>query len=1130
VVLGSPALWTTAPSGASVGDYAINGSVGNLSAANYAFSITSGSFTVNKAVLTLSASSSVITYGQASPVFSYAVSGFVSGETVAVINGTASVNSSYSQTSPAGIYSIVVGVGTLSAANYTFQTVNGNLTVKKAQLLVTPLDTTMVYGSQLPQLTYAITGLVNGDTSAVVAGNGSVTTTALPASNAGVYPIFVDISTLSAQNYSFVKSQGNLTVTKALLIVTPYAIAMTYGGVTPRLTYQISGFMNGDPGSVVSGAPWLAASIPDGGPVGGYLITGTPGTLTAGNYTFVIGTSTLTINKAVLSVAPTPVSMTYGSAAPSLTYQMTGFVHGEGATVISGTPSLTTNCSPLSNAGTCTIFAAQGTLSAANYSFQMTNAAVPVNKALLSVAAANASMIYGGSVPVKQYQVSGFMNGDTVAVIAGQPLLTSGASSSSAAGTYSIEVNVSSLSASNYAFVAVPGSLTIAKAPLTLTPANAAMTYGGTWPAFSYQISGFVNGDSPAVVSGQASLLSNATSRSGVGMYSWNATTGSLSAANYTFVGGTGSLSVNAAVLTVVASNATMTYGATPPALRFGFSGFVNGDSAAAIAGAPSQSTIATTTSPAGTYPITITVGSLSAVNYTFAFADATMTVNKALLKLVPSNVSVLYGAQVPALAYSLLGFVNGDTPANATSGIPQLTTTALEGSPVGQYAIVSSIGTLIAVNYSIQTANAVVVVNKASLQVTALDVVTVYGGAIPVLNYQVTGFVNGDSGAVVTGQPVLTAKASPTSNAGIYSILVDVTGLSALNYSFVGVSGKISVGKAPLAVTPANALMTYGGSWPKFSYQISGFVNGDTAAVLSGGASLLTNANNRSGVGTYSWNAATASLWAENYSFVCGSATLSITPASLTVFASNAVMTYGAATPVLRSSVSGFVNGDGVAALSGVPVLTTIATSLSPPGMYPITVGAGTLSAENYTLSFVAASMTVNKAVLKVVPANLAMTYGTAVPVLAYSLQGFVNDDTQANATAGTAQLTTAALPTSPVGQYDILSGPGTMGSTNYSFVFQNGKLTVAPSPLTVTADNQSMKIGATVPALTFTASGFVNGDTLTSSTTGIPVLTTSATSKSTAGSYPISISQGTLKSVNYQLLLQNGTLTVSK
>ena len=67
--------------------------------------------------------------------------------------------------------------------------------------------------------------------------------------------------------------------------------------------------------------------------------------------------------------------------------------------------------------------------------------------------------------------------------------------------------------------------------------------------------------------------------------------------------------------------------GAANPTLTASFSGFVNGDTAAVLSGAPILSTTATTSSPASVYPITVSQGPLAAANYTFAFDNGTLSV-----------------------------------------------------------------------------------------------------------------------------------------------------------------------------------------------------------------------------------------------------------------------------------------------------------------------------------------------------------------------------------------------------------------------------------------------------------------------------------------------------------------------
>jgi hypothetical protein len=78
---------------------------------------------------------------------------------------------------------------------------------------VTAQDQSRPLGQTNPPLTYAITGFVGGETSAIVAGSATCTTAATPSSRAGDYPITCTQGTLSAPGYSFATFvAGTLTV------------------------------------------------------------------------------------------------------------------------------------------------------------------------------------------------------------------------------------------------------------------------------------------------------------------------------------------------------------------------------------------------------------------------------------------------------------------------------------------------------------------------------------------------------------------------------------------------------------------------------------------------------------------------------------------------------------------------------------------------------------------------------------------------------------------------------------------------------------------------------------------------------------------------------------------------------
>ena len=86
----------------------------------------------------------------------------------------------------------------------------------------------------------------------------------------------------------------------------------------------------------------------------------------------------------------------------------------------------------------------------------------------------------------------------------------------------------------------------------------------------------------------------------------------------------------------------------------------------------------------------------------------------------------------------------------------------------------------------------------------------------------------------------------------------------------------------------------------------------------------------------------------------------ITVNPASLTVTANNAVRTVGAANPTLTYTVTGFVNGDTGAVVSGTASLATAATPSSPVGTYPITFATAGLASSSYTFNYVNGSLVV--------------------------------------------------------------------------------------------------------------------------------------------------------------------------
>ena len=170
-----------------------------------------------------------------------------------------------------------------------------------------------------------------------------------------------------------------------------------------------------------------------------------------------------------------------------------------------------------------------------------------------------------------------------------------------------------------------------------------------------------------------------------------------------------------------------------------------------------------TINSPAGSYPIVLSQGSLYSNNYVFNIVSSTLRITKAPLTIIAENKSKIYGSANPPLTVNYMGFMNGETL--ATSGItgsPSVTTTATMSSGVDLYDIVVQKGNLSSVNYDFNFISGSLIVKKAMLTVTADSKTKFYGQDNPALTYSLSGFVNNESAAsgVIYGAPVLATSA----------------------------------------------------------------------------------------------------------------------------------------------------------------------------------------------------------------------------------------------------------------------------------------------------------------------------------------------------------------------------------
>jgi hypothetical protein len=232
----------------------------------------------------------------------------------------------------------------------------------------------------------------------------------------------------------------------------------------------------------------------------------------------------------------------------------------------------------------------------------------------------------------------------------------------------------------------VPGTVTVVPAALIVTADDKSRPYNTANPTLTYTVKD--SSGAVVAVSGTAALSTTAVTTSPVGGYPITVSQGTLET-NYTYTFIPGTLTVTRPALTVTADDKTRAYNTPNPALTYTVTDSTG--TVVAVTGTAALSTTAVTTSPVGSYPISVAQGTLDN-NYSYTFVPGTLTVVPAGLIVSADNKSRLYNTDNPALTYVI---TDSTGTVVAVSGTPALSTTAVKTSPVGAYPINVAQGTL---------------------------------------------------------------------------------------------------------------------------------------------------------------------------------------------------------------------------------------------------------------------------------------------------------------------------------------------------------------------------------------------------------------------------------------------------
>jgi hypothetical protein len=273
--------------------------------------------------------------------------------------------------------------------------------------------------------------------------------------------------------------------------------------------------------------------------------------------------------------------------------------------------------------------------------------------------------------------------------------------------------------------------LNVQKAALSITASNLSKSYGHTmtFAGTEFSSSGLVPGDTAtsATLSSTGAASNAAVGGSPYAITITNAV-GSSGLTNYNITYVNGSLTVSRAPLGITANSTSKTYGQSLAfaGTEFTTSGLQNSETVGSVTltSAGAVATASVSGSPYSIVPSAATGGTFSAGNYTIAYTNGALTLNKAVLTITANNTNKIVGETLtlPGTAFTATGLKNSETVGSVT-----LTSAGTPASaPVGGYDIVPSVptgGTFAQGNYTNSFVNGTLsVLAPPSLTVTVIS------------------------------------------------------------------------------------------------------------------------------------------------------------------------------------------------------------------------------------------------------------------------------------------------------------------------------------------------------------------------------------------------------------------------
>ena len=1032
----------------------------------------STTFVIAAKALTITADSgSKVHDGTALTKNSYTSSGLAEGDyfdSVTVTGSQTEVGTSNNVPSAAVIKN---AGGDNVTANYEITYANGTLTVSlEANSWTTePSVTSWTYGES----NTVNSGAAKYGTVAVTYTgiSGTVYNSSTVPTNAGYYTATFTVA--ETTQYNGLTKTVNFTIAKREATLDWSLTELTYDGNPRKPVATVMNTVSGDSLSVsVTGAATA---------VGTYTATATG--LSNGNYklpstglttTFSIAAKPLTIT------ADSDTKMYDGTALTKDGYTSTALASSDRITSVTVTGSQTAFGTSGNVPSAAVIQNAKNEDVTANYAITYVNGTLEVTRKTLTITADSDTKVYDGTALTKNgYTSTELATGDTItSVSVTGSQMDAGSSDNTASAAVVKNAGGDDVTAS-YAITYAKGTLTVTKAPATVTTGSRSKAYDGTALTDSTaSITGLVNSETATVTA--TGTITEVGSTSNTYSIEW----GTAKAANYALTEVLGTLTITKADAAVTAPTAkTLTYTGSAQAL-------VN-------AGSATGGTISYATTEDGAYTAAIPTGT-TAGDYTVWYKVAGDGNHGDVAAQSVSVTIAKASVTVPTLASSTLAYTGtAQTPA-VNGDVSKINVTNDSQTTVGSYNVTLALKD--SDNYEWSDGTTAdktlpwsISAKDITVTVTGTDASRTYNG----LNQSVAVAYTAESEDVLfdASKVTFTARNVSGKNAGDYNYGLNATefgyGDSNLNVTFNVTDGKLTINPAELTITAKAKSITYGDAPANDGVTYAGFVTGEDASVLSGSLTYSYSYAQYGDVGSYTITP--GGLTSGNYDLSFANGMLTVNPKALTITADAKSKTYGDADPALTYTASGLESGDS---------LTGALSRETGENVGTYAIKQGTLTAgDNYVISYTGANLTVSQATNSVTaPTAKTLTYTGSAQTLVNA--GTATYGTMEYSLDGAAWAT--ALPTATgVDTYTVswrVTGTANYTGDSGSFTVSIAKASISPS-VSITG----WTVGGTANAPSVSGNPGSGAVTYAYKAQSADDSTYTATQPTTAGSYTV-------------------------